>query len=231
MAEKDYIKEGAALYNRGEHSSSLAYFLSLPDDCTADPAELAYYIGLCYARLKKYDDALLYLEQVVTASSGEDGGSSERVLQCRYLLAVIYCITGRKNLADFELNRLLDAGYRLSSVYASLAYIAWEEGKPSVSLSYYEKSLEEDADNPTALNGMGYVLACEGTDLTKALSCCKKALDLLPESAACLDSMGWVYYKMGLYSEARTYARRAAKADGSQPVIMEHLQEIQGAEE
>ena len=30
--------------------------------------ELAYYLGLCYSKLKRYDDALLYLEQVVTAS-------------------------------------------------------------------------------------------------------------------------------------------------------------------
>lgn len=232
MAEKDSIKEGIALYNRGEHSSSLAYFLSLPDSCTADPAELAYYIGLCYAQLKKYDDALLYLEQVVTSSSEKDGSlHSGRVLQCRYLLAVIYSITGRRKLADFELSQLLDAGYRISSVYASMAYIAWEEGKAAVSLSYYEKSLEEDGENPTALNGMGYVLACEGTDLAKALSCCKKALDIMPENAACLDSLGWVYYKMGLYSEAKKYAGRAAKAGGSNPVIMEHLQEIQSAEE
>ena len=95
----------------------------------------------------------------------------------------------------------------------------------------YEKALEDDSENPTALNGLGYVLACEGEDLTKALSCCKKALDILPESAACLDSLGWVYYKMGLYSESKKFLNRAMKADSSNPIIVEHLQEVKKAEE
>ena len=175
---------------------------------------------------------MLYLEQVVTASYDKDNNpNQDRVLQCRYLLAVIYCLSGRKKLADFELNKLLDTGYKPASVYASLAYVAWEQGKVDLSLDYYEKALEDDSENPTALNGLGYVLACEGEDLTKALSCCKKALDILPESAACLDSLGWVYYKMGLYSESKKFLNRAMKADSSNPIIVEHLQEVKKVEE
>ena len=161
----------------------------------------------------------------------DNNPNQDRVLQCRYLLAVIYCLSGRKKLADFELNKLLDTGYKPASVYASLAYVAWEQGKVDLSLDYYEKALEDDSENPTALNGLGYVLACEGEDLTKALSCCKKALDILPESAACLDSLGWVYYKMGLYSESKKFLNRAMKADSSNPIIVEHLQEVKKAEE
>lgn len=232
MAEENYMKEGISLYTKGNYPAALTYFLSLPDDCGADSVELAYYLGLCYSRLKRYDEALLYLEQVVTASYDKnDSLNQDRLLQCRYLLAVIYCLSGRKKLADFELSKLLDTGYKPASVYASLAYVAWEQEKTELSLSYYEKALADDSENPTALNGMGYVLACEGEDLAKALSCCKKALDILPESAACLDSLGWVYFKMGLYSEAKKFLKRAMKADGSNPIIMEHLQEVQRAEE
>ncbi len=232
MADEDYIKKGIALYNSGNYSEALTYFLSLPDDCNVDANELAYYIGLVYAKLQRYDDALLYLEQVVTAAHDKKNEvSSERVLQCRYLLAVIYCMSGRKKLADFELNKLLEIGYKPASVYASLAFIAWEQGNIDLSISYYEKSLAEDSSNPTALNGLGYVLACEGIELSKALSCCKKAIDILPDSAACLDSLGWVYFKMGLYSEAKKYLKRAMKVGDSNPIIMQHLQEVQKAEE
>jgi tetratricopeptide (TPR) repeat protein len=231
MAEENLLTSGISLYNKGEYSASLAYFLSLPDDSGADDLEMAYYIGLCYLRLKRYDDALLYLEQVVTSAHDDDSGeNSEKYFQCRYLLAVIYSVTGRKKLCEFELNKLLDAGYRTSSVYASLAFLAWEEGKADISLSYYKRSLAEDESNSTALNGMGYVLACQGEDLAKALSCCKKALDISPESAACLDSLGWVYFKMGLFSEAKKYLERAVKIDSSNPIIIEHLQEVQNAQ-
>ena len=70
-------------------------------------------------------------------------------------------------------------------------------------LKNYEKSLKRDPDNVTSLNGLGYVLACQDKDLTKALSLCKKAVDSSPNSAACLDSLGWVYYKLGMIEDAK----------------------------
>ena len=86
--ENSVLSEGISLYVQNKFSDALAFFLALPDDSGADNFELAYYIGLCYARLEKYDDALMYIEQVVTG-----GKDYQRVLQCRYLLAIIYVIS------------------------------------------------------------------------------------------------------------------------------------------
>ncbi len=231
MKDTDTLKEGIALYKQKNYSDSLAFFLSLPEDAAADSIEVAYYVGLCYTKLNRYDDALLYLEQVVT-SEGEKSDDKivvQRVLQCRYLLAVIYCITGRKKLADFELNKLLEIGYKKSSVLASLAFIAWEDNKVEKCLEYYKRALAADENNPTALNGLGYVLAYEERDLAKALSYCKKALSLAPDNAACMDSVGWVYYKMGLYSDAKRYLEQAHEKDRDNNLIVEHLQEVMSA--
>ena len=74
---------------------------------------------------------------------------------------------------------------------------------------------------------MGYVLACENTDLTRALSYCKKAVDSEPKSAACLDSLGWVYFKLGLMEEASKYLTEAQKLDGSNAVIKEHVAQLE----
>jgi len=229
MAENT-LHEGISLYNKKNYTGALTFFLSLPEDLECDPVELAYFIGLCYTKLNRMDDALLYLEQVVTASE-ETSETSDRVLQCRYLLAVIYCMSGRKRLADFELNKLLETGYKSASVYSSLAYVAWEQGDVQKCIDYYNKALIEDEMNPTALNGLGYVLANEEKDLTMALTYCKKALSMAPESAACLDSMGWVYFKMGLYSEARKYLEKAHKADITSSIIAEHLKAAQRIDE
>jgi tetratricopeptide (TPR) repeat protein len=236
MAEKNILQEGISLYERGKFSGALTFFLSLPDNCGADPVELAYYLGLCYSKLKRYDDSLLYLEQVVTAAgdnadSSADEKTVERVMQCRFLLAVIYCLSGRKKLADFELNKLLETGYRPASVYSALAYIAWEQNDVDKCIDFYNKALVEDSNNPTALNGMGYVLACENRDLAKALGFCKKALEQAPESPACLDSMGWVYFKMGIQTEARKYLEMAQKKDSKNKEIQAHIRELEKVEE
>ena len=224
MAEKNILSEGISLYQKKDFTGALTFFLSLPDDAEADHIELAYYIGLCYAKLERYDDALLYLEQVVTS-----GTHLERTLQCRFLLAVIYALSGRRRLADFELNKLLETGYMTPSVYAAIAFVAWEQNDTEKCLAYYEKSLEENPQNLTSMNGLGYVLACEDKDLTRALSLCKQAVNHAPDSAACLDSLGWVYYKLGLYEDSRKYLEQAEQLDKDNQIIMEHLQMLNKA--
>ena len=209
------------MYSMKDYANSLAFFLSLPSDSEADKVEIAYYLGLCYAKLEKYDDALMFLEQVVTS-----GSQLERVLQCRFLLAVIYAISGRKRLADFELNKLLETGYMTASVYAAIAFVAWEQTDTDKCLSYYEKSLKTDPDNISSLNGLGYVLACEEKDLTRALSLCKQAVKVAPKSAACLDSLGWVYYKLGLYNDALQYLQQAEQIDTDSIEIANHIKTV-----
>ena len=224
MADNNVLKDGIQLYRDGEYSKSLAFFLSLPSDAPVDKMEVAYFLGLCYAKLENYDEALLFLEQVVTS-----GSQLERVLQCRFLLAVIYALSGRRRLADFELNKLLDTGYMTSSVYAAIAFIAWEQNDTEKCLEYYEKSLEKDPLNVSSLNGLGYVLACEDKDLTRALSLCKQAVNHAPDSAACLDSLGWVYYKLGLYDDSRKYLEQAEMLDKDNAIILEHIQMLNKA--
>jgi tetratricopeptide (TPR) repeat protein len=221
----DVLTQGVQLYKQRQYTEALTFFIGLPSDTGADSIDLAYYIGLCYAKLERYDDALLYLEQVVTS-----GTHLDRVLQCRFLLAVIYALSGRKRLADFELNKLLETGYQTASVYAAIAYVAWEQSDTEKCLQYYEKSLESDPGNLTSLNGMGYVLACENKDLTKALSYCKKAVAAEPGSAACLDSLGWVYFKLGLLKESKKYLEDAEKKDRDNEIIQQHLMQVTKAE-
>ncbi len=222
MAENSTLKDGISMYKKGDYSGSLAFFLSLPDGSGVDAMELSYYVGLCYAKLNRFDDALVYLEQVVTSDENLD-----RILQCRYILAVIYSTSGRKKLAEFELNKLLESGYKPAMVYSSLAYVYWEQNEVEKSLEFYKKALEIDSEYPTALNGMGYVLACENRDLTVALSYCKKALEHSPNSAACMDSVGWVYLKLGLDSDALKYLSKAQKLLPGNAEVAEHLKMLQ----
>ncbi len=216
------LNQGIDLYNQQKHDDALVFFLSLPADSGADSAEVAYYIGLCYTKLKRYEDAMLYLEQVVTSTNVP----FERTMQCRFILALIYTLTGRKRLASYELERLVEAKYKPASVYAAMAHIAWEDNDVDACLEFYQKSLDTDPGSITAMNGFGYVLACEEKDLGKALSFCKKAVAASPESAACLDSLGWVYYKMGIYAEAIRYLEMAEKIDKENELIAEHIKAV-----
>ncbi|MCR4790567.1 MAG: tetratricopeptide repeat protein, partial [Treponemataceae bacterium] len=97
----DTLKKGIKLYNSGKYKDALAYFMELDPDKVESTDEMAYYIGLSFASLKKYDEALIYLEQVVT-----NGSDSEKINQCILLLAVIYSMTDRSKMAEQELAKL-----------------------------------------------------------------------------------------------------------------------------
>ena len=85
----------------------------------------------------------------------------------------------------------------------------------------------ENENNPNALNGMAYVLANRGEELTKALSMCKKALDLSPENGAYLDTMGLIYYRMGLYKDSLDFYKKSLKVLGKNEILEEHMKELE----
>ncbi len=221
----DTLQDGINLYKKGFFSDALAIFLSLPTpdihSLEKGAFDIPYFIGLAYARLKRYDEALLYLEQVVTSENSE-----KRIKQCRLTLAVIYSLTGRSSFADFELKKLLEDEFETAEVYSALAYLEWEQDKVQSSIEYYEKALKLNPNSPTALNGLGYVLASAGKDLTRALTLCKKAHEMNPDSAAFLDSLAWVYYKLGLLAEAQTFIKRARQRVTDNPEIEDHYKLI-----
>jgi tetratricopeptide (TPR) repeat protein len=187
--------------------------------------ETAYLFGICHARLGEWDDALLYLEQVVT-----EGLDSARERQCRMALAYVYILTGRHKLAEYELSRLRDSGYESVQMCSFLGYAAWAQSRSEEALRWYGKALELDPENANALNGMGYLLACEGREGARALTFCRKAVDKVPENAAYRDSLAWAYFKLGFLDEARIQIERALSQMPGAPEIREHARAIERGE-
>jgi tetratricopeptide (TPR) repeat protein len=220
------LQEGIRLYRLKRWDLALAELLGVNTDRLnpEENTELSYYLGLSYTKLERYDDALLYLEQVVT--SGKD---MLRGYQCRMTLAYIYVITRRSKMAEFELKRLANNGFESAQLYSTLAYAAWAQKHFKQSVEYYEKALDLDENNATALNGLGFILADNDMDPIRGLRCCRKAVDLKPQNAAYLDSLGWAFYKNGELLEARTWLRRAMEAAPNQTEIKEHFQTVTGA--
>jgi tetratricopeptide (TPR) repeat protein len=225
--DSEALNEGIKLYRLKHWSLALAKLLSVDTEnfSAEESADLSYYLGLCYTKLERYNDALLYLEQVVT--SGQD---MLRTYQCRMTLAHIYVITKRSKMAEFELKRLASNGFESAQLYTTLAYAAWAQKHFRQAVDYYEKALDIDEKNATALNGLGFILVDTDMDLIRGLRCCKKAVDIKPQNPAYLDSLGWAYFKNGEFLEARTWLRRAMDAAPNVKEIREHFKFVTGEE-
>ncbi|GAB6091302.1 tetratricopeptide repeat protein [Spirochaeta dissipatitropha] len=199
------MREGIRLYKKGQIEQALNYFLGI-DAKPDDYPEQAYYLGLCYAQLKQYDEALLYLEQV--AASDLDFA---RLFQGRLVIGFIYATTGRYRLAEFEFSQLIEEGYESPKVFSALAFALYKQEKIAQSISLLEKALELDPENANALNSLGFILADQEIKVQLALQYCRKAYEAYPENSAYIDSLGWAYYKCGNTREALRYLGTARK--------------------
>jgi tetratricopeptide (TPR) repeat protein len=188
-------------------------------------AELAYYLGLCHTKLEHYEEALLYLDQVISA-----GQDVLRSYQCRMTLAYIYVITKKTKMAEFELARLQKSGFESVQLYTTLAYAAWVHRNTKGAVDYYERALDMDDTNTTAMNGLGYILVETNSDLIRGLRLCRRAVDRKPQNAAYLDSLGWAYFKNGEVLEARTWLRRAVETAPREKEIRDHWRIVTGEE-
>ena len=77
-------------------------------------------------------------------------------------------------------------------------------------------------------NALGYTLADHDRSLGEARELVASALEQMPDSAAVLDSMGWVLFRQGLLEDSLRYLERAS-ALGSDPELELHLGEVQWA--
>lgn len=85
--------------------------------------------------------------------------------------------------------------------------------------------LKKDPKNPNALNALGYTLADRTSRYAEALALIEQALAIKPDDPFILDSLGWVYYRLGNHTEAARHLRAAfdKRADAE---IAAHLGEV-----
>jgi tetratricopeptide (TPR) repeat protein len=103
--------------------------------------------------------------------------------------------------------------------------------------------LKADPDDVTANNDLGYLWADQNKNLVEAERMIRKALDLDAqqrkglvgssaeadeETAAYVDSMGWVLFRRGQVQDARGWLEKAAALYGGQgdPVVWDHLGDV-----
>jgi tetratricopeptide (TPR) repeat protein len=85
--------------------------------------------------------------------------------------------------------------------------------------------LANDKDDARAMNALGYMLTVHTDRLDEARTLIVRALELTPDDAAVIDSMGWVEFRQGRLAEARALLERAFDK-AKDPEIAAHLGEV-----
>ncbi len=184
-----------------------------PDDFTIN---LIY--GLSLAQMDKHLEAKPYLKKSVDLNPDDVNSLSSYAYTLSKLneneLAVSYLSQALKIKPD-DVNLLGTLG---------LIYDAMEKWAECDSV--YERALQLDSLNSVVNNNYAYSLSERGERLDEALRMVNISLEADPENPSYLDTIGWIYYKLGNYLEAKKYLEKAIEIGGERSVMLDHLGDV-----
>ena len=154
-------------------------------------------------------------------------GKNDRAVQLK--LADVY-VKGRK---FDDAAKALDAAEKLSDAQEEKIDVWFQRGamferqkNVAAAEAEFRKVLAVMPDNPATLNYLGYMLTDRNLKLPEALAMIQRAVDRDPNNGAYLDSLGWVYYRLGKLPEAEDNMRRAVELTPHDPTMRDHYAEV-----
>lgn len=115
----------------------------------------------------------------------------------------------------------------ISYLYASLAALSTGHTKEAMDL--YKKYIKLNPKDAAGYNDLAYLLADKTTNYKQALSYAQKAYKISPKDPAVLDTLGWVYFKLGQYAKAESYIAQSYQVFRD-PETANHLRQVYVAE-
>ncbi len=191
--------------------------------------EQAYYdLASAQLNLKEPDEALVTLDQARKKFPQKFvleylTGVAENQ-QTNYTGAINHFTAAEIIARAAEPGRLTSLFYfQLGAAYERNADYAQAE-------KYLEKALDLQPNFPEAMNYLGFMWAERGTNLARARELIEKAVEAKPKSAAYLDSMAWVLYKLNQPKAALEYMLKAmTNMEEPDATLYEHLGDIYAA--
>lgn len=217
-AEFAAIALGSVFERMEQPDRAIEALMMVPADSVLK-REAEIQVGLNYNQLDKLQDARDHLEALIR----DDPSDLEAVIALGNILRAheIY------DDAETVYTRGIDTIAELETQHWLLLYfrgIARERlDKWELAEADFRKALELNEKQPLVLNYLGYSLVDQGLKLDEALQMIKTAVELRPTDGYIVDSLGWVYFRLGRYDEAVKELERAIELRPSDPVINDHL--------
>jgi len=245
------IRLGTLYYENEQKDQALQLFESLHQTNQLSPVVL-YFLSTINAELNNLDKSEQYAQESVDQYPDEPRGYGNLALielqrknpekAIRILRDVNIHIPG-----DFTINYLLGSSYNQISDYTNaqtylvqalqifpessharqtlaLIYDTTEQWTKSDSL--YVLLITADSTDAQSLNNYAYSLAEREVLLQKALKMAQKAVEIEPDNSAYLDTIGWIYFKLGNVRKAHHYINSAVDGDKTNAVVLEHLGDV-----
>ncbi len=216
-----------------------------------DQDTVQYYLGQLSEAKKNEDDAIGYYRQVkdgeyllaaqvriafLLSKRGQLAEARQLLHEAkatdnqqRVKLVMVEAQLLREANQNEEAYRILNQALEKLPNHVDLLYetamMADKIGKPDVFEELMRKLIKIKPDHAQAYNALGYSMLDRNENIPEAMALVEKALQLDPNDAAIMDSVGWGYYRSGKLDESVEILRRAYAGDAN-PEIAAHLGEV-----
>ncbi|MDH5345908.1 MAG: tetratricopeptide repeat protein, partial [Gammaproteobacteria bacterium] len=210
-----------------------------------------YYLARIADRLGEFDDAVRYYAEVTSGTNAvvsqsraagilTQQGEAEKALahldrfaERNPSYAVDMLRTKARVLVSLErYDEALEqfdkaVAYRPDEegLYLSRAELLLSMDRISDAIGQYRMAVKRWPESALSLNALGYTLADRTDQYDEAERLIRKALRKEPDSAAIIDSWGWVLYKQGKNDEALEYLEQAYEKLRD-PEVAAHIVEV-----
>jgi tetratricopeptide (TPR) repeat protein len=190
-----------------------------------DNAQLQYLLGQAYRNGNQ--------QQPADAGRAEAAMSRAVVLEPEYMpayaaLAEIYLATNQPDRAVEQYKKILEKRPDNFEAYRNLGMIESGRGQADAAVDYYRRALTIRPDEPISANNLAAMYADQGRgNAEEAIRLAQDIVRRYPNEAGFADTLGWVYFRKGLYRDAVEQLQRAvtlaSKRGGDNSLYRWHL--------
>lgn len=189
-------------------------------------------LGKAHARLQQALDAnpnkapLHFLKAMIYAQERNPSGAEAELrkaieLDSNYLaayssLGALFINTRQEDRAIAEYKKIIELRPDNSTAYTLIGMLEYARKNYDAAADNYRKALEIDQNAIIAANNLAWMYAVDGKgNIDEAVRLSQSAVQKSPNVPGFIDTLGWVYYKKGLYAAAVDQLQKAVSVDAA----------------
>ena len=186
------------------------------------------FMGLYYARAARFDESISALQ----ASEKLDPDNANT----RWLLAESYKASGQHQQALRVYQSFIDSNQQADIAHWKRGVVFHLDKDFKSAREEYMAAIEINPELPDPYNNLAYMTLETEEDYEQGLQWAKRAVELDPDNPAILDTLGWLYFQVGEYQQAKDTLHKAvlgvpasAEANLHLSKVYEHLNDEDAA--
>ncbi len=207
----------AVAYEAMEDWNNAEKYYRLTLDIRSDYTEAKKRLAYVYLQKQEFDSALDILSDI---------SEIYRDIDFYRLKAGVLEEKGSVQEAIETVDKGLKENPNSVSLLINKAFLLDKSSDYDGTVKILKRVLNDEPDNPTALNFLAYLYAENDVNLDDALDLVTRALNKDPENPAYLDTKAWIFYKKGEYEKALDLQRKALSMAPDEKELREHMKAI-----